>query len=351
MTGNTMIKRRDVLRAGAAGLALASLGLGTRRAAAAGELIYSGFGGSYEQAIRSAVFGPFGEANDVNVIMTTGGSDVAKAVAMVKAKRTEYDLIDAQGTTLSQFAKAGILEPLDTSVIATDGIFDKSLMTQYSVPWYQFSLNLFWNKDVFQEGPQSWADVWDVEKFPGKRGLSSLPWFSLEIALLADGVAMKDLYPLDVDRAFASLDKIKPHAVFLGTSALANAVSAQEVVTGILNLARLKSVMKAGVNMGYTWNQAMVDIQQLVILKGCPNPENAQKAVAYSLQPEAQLRVLKTLGYAPTVQSTIDSIDPEEAKDLPGTAATKDKSFYLNSAWWGENGEEVGRRWQDWLAS
>jgi len=224
-------------------------------------------------------------------------------------------------------------------------------MTDYSVPWYQFSLNLFWNTQALPNAPRSWADVWDVKKFPGKRGLSNLPGFSLEIALLADGVAMDKLYPLDVDRAFASLDKIKPHAVFLGTSALANAVSAQEVVTGILNLARLKAVAAAGVKLDYTWNQAMIDIQQLVVLKGAPNRDNAMKAIAYSLDPQPQARILAALGYTPAVKSALAAIDPEKAKDLPGTAATLPTSFYLNAAWWGKNGAAIGKRWQDWLAA
>jgi putative spermidine/putrescine transport system substrate-binding protein len=335
--------------AGAGGLALAPAL--PRTAAAAGRLIYSGFGGSYEQAIRAAVFDPFAKAYDVQVAVTTGGSDVAKAAAMVKARRTEWDLVDAQGTTLAQFIEAGILEPLDPGIVDAKAVFNPALATPFSVPWYQFSLNLFWNTEALKTPLTSWADVWDVQKFPGKRGLSSLPWFSLEVALLADGVEMKSLYPLDVDRAFASLNRIKPHAVFLSTSALANAVSAQEVVTGVLNLARVKAVRKAGVKLDYTWNQAIIDIQQLVVLKGAPNRDNAMKAIAYSLEPEPQMRVLESLGYTPTVTSALNAISPEQAKDLPGTSATLPTSFYLNSAWWGANGAAVARRWQDWLAS
>lgn len=350
MTDHLRLSRRTLLQAGGAGLALAATGLPPRPAMAAGRLVYSGFGGSYEQSIRKALFDPFAAAAGVEVRMTTGGSDVAKAVSMVKAGRVEWDLVDAQGATLGQFTQAGILDELDKS-IDTSGIVNKDQITPYSIPWYQFSLNLFWNTDALPNAPKSWAEVWDVAKFPGKRGLSSLPWFSLEIALLADGVPMEKLYPLDIDRAFKSLDRIKPHAVFLGTSALANAVSAQEVVVGILNLARLKAVRAAGVKLDYSWNQAMIDVQQLVVLKGAPNRENAMKAIAYSLEVEPQLRVLEALGYTPTVRKALDAVEPEKAKDLPGTSATLPTSFYLNAAWWGENGTKVAKRWQDWLAS
>lgn len=356
MTTDFQPQRRAWLRT--TGLAGLSAGLGTLGLSAnsvfaqsTGNLVYAGFGGSYEQAIRTAVFDPFAQSSSVKVLTTTGGSDVAKATAMVRSRRTEWDLIDAQGATLAQFIAADLLQPLPAGLVSPNLLFNPKLATPYSVPWYQFSLNIFWNANVIKGELNSWADVWNVEKYPGKRGLSKLPWFSLEIALLADGVALDKLYPLDVDRAFASLDRIKKHAVFLDTSALANAITSQEVVTGIINLARLKSVQKAGVNVKYSWGQAMVDIQQLVIPKGAPNLKNAYDAVAYSLQPEPQRKVLASLGYTPTLKSVLAEIAPEQARDLAGTDYTRKNSFYLNSAWWGQHGASVLRRWQDWLAS
>ncbi|MCC6195831.1 MAG: ABC transporter substrate-binding protein [Burkholderiales bacterium] len=354
---NMTIGRRRFLQG--AGFAMAAIGTGisplilpkSAQAQTGGKLVYAGFGGSYEQAIRAAVLEPFATANNIALTTTTGGSDVAKITAMVKANRTEWDLVDTQGATLGQFISSGLLEELDAAVVNPSGLFDGAVVTKYSVPWYQFSLNIFWNSQAIKGTPASWADVWNVQKFPGKRGLSSLPWFSLEIALLADGVDIKKLYPLDVDRGFKSLDRIKPHAVFLGTSALANAISNQEVVIGIINLARLKAVQQAVPQMRYTWEQALIDIQQLVVLRGAPNKANAMKAIAYSLQPAAQERVLELLGYTPSRKSVLDKIDATRARDLPGTSATVGNSFYLNAEWWGKNGAAVGKRWQDWLAS
>jgi hypothetical protein len=48
---------------------------------------------------------------------------------------------------------------------------------------------------------ESWADVWNVEGFPGRRVSRKHPIDSMEQALLADGVAPDKLYPLDADRA------------------------------------------------------------------------------------------------------------------------------------------------------
>jgi putative spermidine/putrescine transport system substrate-binding protein len=344
------LSRRKLVELGGAGLAATAVQAMPRAVEAAGELVYAGFGGSYERAIRAALFDPFAKANDIQLSVTTGASDVAKALAMVKAGRTQWDLVDAQGTTLGQFAEANVLEKLDSSIVNPGGVFEQKLVTPYSVPWYQFSVNRFWNTSAIHQSLDSWADLWNLKNPPGKIGLSNLPWFSLEIALLADGVDMRKLYPLDIDRAFNSLNRIKPRAVFLSTSALANAIASQEVIAGIINLARLKAVQRAGVKLAYSWNQAIVDVQQLVVLKGAPDRLNAMKAVAYSLEPAPQRQILDSLGYTPTVKSVLDAIDPQQAKDLPGTAATAPMTFYLSAAWWGENGAAVGRRWEDWLA-
>lgn len=338
----------------AAGLGVASgltIGSAARAAEKTGTLVYSGFGGSYEQAVRAALFDDFSRTRDVRVLATTGASDVGRIAAMVRAHRTEWDLVDAQGATLAQFQAQQLLQALPANLVDPSLIFKPDLITPFSLPWYQFSQNIFWNTAALKQEPTSWADVWNVEKFPGKRGLSKLPWFSLEIALLADGVALDQLYPLDVDRAFASLDRIKQHAVFLDASGLANAAASQEIVIGISNLARLKTVQKAGVPVRHTWAQALIEIQQLVVLKDAPNQTNAFDAVAFAMQPEPQRRILDSLGYTPTLKSVLDEIDPDLARDLAGTDATRHSSFYLNPAWWGEHGATVARRWQDWLAN
>ena len=72
-----------------------------------------------------------------------------------------------------------------------------------------FTFNVNYNSEEFSsDEPEGWADFFDTDAFPGKRAV----WGSyvvngvLEGALLADGVAPEDLYPLDLDRAFEKLD-------------------------------------------------------------------------------------------------------------------------------------------------
>jgi putative spermidine/putrescine transport system substrate-binding protein len=71
---------------------------------------------------------------------------------------------------------------------------------------------LAYRKDKFPGGgPKSWADFWDVKRFPGNRSLYNRSFTAMSYALLADGVAPDKLYPMDMDRAFRKLGEIKPH--------------------------------------------------------------------------------------------------------------------------------------------
>lgn len=313
-----------------------------------GEVVYAGFGGTYEQGIKAAYFAPFQEATGIKVQITTGASDVAKIQAMVQANRTEFDIVDATGPGFGQLLAKGLLQQVDFNVIDTSGL-DKRFVGPYGVGSYFYSHNIYWNTRVIKGELTSWADVWDAKRFPGKRGFLRLPWYTLEVALLADGVPIEKLYPLDVDRAFKSLDRIKPNAVFQDLNTLTNLVTQQEVVTGDLNLARVQQIIRDGVPLAYNWKQNVVDMERFVVPKGAPNRDNAMRVIAFILHPDRQLAALKNLGYAPTLKAAVDKVDLEQAKNLPGTPATLPDGFLLDADWWAKNGDTVQRRYNDWL--
>ena len=349
-TAGDLSRRALLQRSGLAAGALALHGsLPTSARAGGGSLVYSGFGGIYEQGIRQAVLTPFQQQTGIRVEVTTGSSNIAKIRAMVLAKHTEWDLIDATGPAFGQLLTDNLLQKLDLSVVKTTELASPKYVGPYGVAIYAYSHNIFWNTKSFSGPLNGWADMWNVAKFPGKRGFQSVPWYTLEVALVADGVPIDKLYPLDVDRAFRSLDRIKAHAAFLDLNTLTNLVAQQEIVTGDLNLARVQKLIKDSVPLAYNWKETLVDVERWPIPVGAPNPAQANQLINFAIQPEQQLQILKTLGYSPTSKAAIARIDPEQAKDLPGTPATAPQSFYLDPEWWAKNGNAVEKRFQEWL--
>ena len=73
--------------------------------------------------------------------------------------------------------------------------------------------------DFSQGVPETVADFFDLDRFPGKRGFERAPEVVLQWALLADGVAATDIHEHlsteeGLDRAFEKLDGIKQHIVW-----------------------------------------------------------------------------------------------------------------------------------------
>jgi putative spermidine/putrescine transport system substrate-binding protein len=70
----------------------------------------------------------------------------------------------------------------------------KGAIQPCGVGFFVWSTVLAYNADKLASAPTSWADFWDTKKFPGKRGLRKGAKYTLEFALMADGVAPKDVY-------------------------------------------------------------------------------------------------------------------------------------------------------------
>ena len=139
--------------------------------------------------------------------------------------------------------------------------------------WYYFSTLMAWNKDAIKGAqPTGWKDFWDTKNFPGPRSLYNDVFGTLEFALMADGVPPDKLYPLDLDRAFRKLEEIRPAVKVWWKS---GAQSVQLVTSGEVNFipmwnARAMVAANTG-NVGYTYNQGILDFENLVIPKGAPS--------------------------------------------------------------------------------
>ncbi|MCF6472476.1 extracellular solute-binding protein [Nonomuraea sp. MG754425] len=352
MSMTTALRRpRTSLIAAATALAcgLTLAGCGSDGGAGGGDTLwYSGFGGTYELSVKKALFDPYAAEAGVEVKIDKNGSNVTQLNEIIKSGRQSPDVVDTETATLAQFMSKQMLQPLDKSKLNVTDVADQSLINEFSVPWYQFSRNLYWNTKSFPNGgPTTWAEVWDVSKFPGKRSFPDRPIGTLEVALLASGVPKDKLYPLDVDRAFQWLDKIKADSIFINQAD--TAIGQGNVVTGLYTLGRLLDLQKGGAAIDYNWAGAPVSVQSLTISKNAANPAKALEVIQRSLSAESQQAILDSLRYTPTVTSVLDKLTPEQRADLPGTEETNKDSFYVDGTWWAQHYDEVVKRWQSWL--
>ena len=201
-------------------------------------------------------------------------------------------------TVLSRSTTPGALAPIDyASWKYTDpNDIPKEYMTPTTVGLCLYATVLGYNKETFPEGkqPKSWAEFWDAEKFPGARMLADMASGTpnLEFALIADGVPMDKVFPIDIDRAFKSLSRIKPHIKkFWDTGALsAQMLADKDVVLGSIWNGRLQAIADKGAPVAIEWNQHMLADPGLRHLQGRQEHEGGAALPRLRDEPEGAAR-------------------------------------------------------------
>jgi putative spermidine/putrescine transport system substrate-binding protein len=318
-----------------------------------GEVRVQSWGGAFQDAQREAYFQPFQELSGITVIESEG-PDISKIKAMVDTGNVEQDVIQEDRSSVLLLEKQGdYWEEIDYSLFDVDNIPEHHRY-KYSVDMLPYSTVIGYRNDVFPEGPQGQADMWDVEKFPGPRSTEAgsggvVPF--LEAAMIADGVSKDEVYPIDIERAYASLGRLKPHVVkFWETGAQpAQMLTDNEAVIVHSWNGRTHTIIKEGAPVSVQWNEAMLATDVWSIPKGAANAENAQKFAAFITLPVSQARLSYLIPYGFVNTLAVDYMTPELLETLPTAPEYIEKQFIRNIDWWVENRDAVVERWNEWI--
>lgn len=324
------------------------LGVGWLHAA---EITFVSQGGAYQEAQTKAILDPVTEKTGI-VVKQDSSPDAWPVIRTQTATgKPIWDVIDTPTKDCLRGGEQGMIEKLDLAAMPSVAAMPAELRNDYSVAYEFYSSVLAYNKDAYGEnGPQSWADFWDVEKFPGTRALRNHPLATLEAALMADGVAPADIYPMDVDRAFKKLEEIKPHISVWWTS---GAQSAQLLADGEADMVmawngRVSAVMSEGAPVDFTYNQGILQYTSLCVLKGAPNLETAMKFIEAAMSPEIQANFPEYIDYGPGNPAAYETgkISAERAAQMPNSPENAAKQVLNSAAWWSSpEGEAAQERW------
>jgi putative spermidine/putrescine transport system substrate-binding protein len=325
--------------------------LGANPAFAEGQITFVSQGGAYQEAQTSAILDPAAKALGI----TINQDSVPDAWPSIKTQgstgKVTWDVVDTPTVNCIRGGEQNLIEKLDFSKIPNAAGMPSSYKTPYSVAYEFYSSVLAYNRSKFSKGaPSSWADFWDVKKFPGRRALRNNPLATLEAALVADGVPKDKLYPLDVDRAFRKLEQIKPSITVWWTS---GGQSAQLLHDGEVDMimmwnGRASAIMKEDKNIAYTYNDGILQNTQLCILKNSPNLQTALKFINAAITPEYQAGLPLLIDYGPGNPAAFGTkkISAERAAQLPNSAANAAKQALMSYTWWASpEGEKAEKRW------
>ena len=264
-----------------------------------------------------------------------------------------WDVVDVTDAMLFNTAKDGLLEKIDTGIVKTGRVMP-AYVHEYGIGNIVWSYNIGYSTKTYtgDNHPKSWADVFDVKKFPGKRTLNAGVAPNMEIALMADGVAPKDLYPIDVERALKKLDTIKQDVIFWETNSQSQQLFIDgEIVCGTILNGRAFDAVKKGGKLAIEWNQNIQSVDYLVVPKGSKNRELAMALIDEMTVAENQAKVANTIAYAPTNQQAFSAISKDIAPWLSTEPSNAEKGFVINAGYWRDNLKTLTERWELWKLS
>ena len=307
------------------------------------QIVVNHSGGSMGTAMRKAFFNGFEKKYGIRVVETSP-VDFGKLRAMVDSGNVEWDLTEIGGQDAIRASKMNLLDKVDPKVV------DRSKYPPTAQNPNVFASSVYttiigYRTDVFKGGthPKSWAEWWDVKKFPGARSMRNHPTDNLEFALIADGVPKDKVYPIDFDRAFKKLDQIKPHVTAWWSTGQqpAQLLLDKEVVLATGWNGRFYDVIKKGGPIEIEWNEGALKQGSFAIPRGAKNPYWANKMLA-------ELAIYASeLGYPGLNLESLNFVDAKVKPYLP--TAYLDKQFWISDEWYAENGAKAQELWNAWM--
>lgn len=321
------------------------------------ELVVVAVGGAFERAIRDNFYRPFTERTGVRVTAVASGfgEQNARVRAMAEMNATTWDIVTSHEITLRQMRDAFL--PVDCSRIPNaerDGV--PNTCRSHSVARTYGGGVITYRTDAFGgRKPSNWSDFWNVTDFPGPRTLPNVgyPWDVLIPALLADGVPRERLFPLDLDRAFRSMDRIKPHVGvwWRNSSQATNALRSGEAVMGWLFDGSALNMRAGGAPVDVEFNQGIQYLSQWSILRQAPHPNAAYAFLNdFLAHPDAHASFTNTMFYGTANRTALASHPPETASRLAATPENWNRMIEIDYDWLVNHSEEIISRWNEWLS-
>lgn len=336
-------------------LLLALAACGSAFAAQAAELSVISFGGANKDAQVKAYYEPFTKATGTKIIAGEYNGETAKIKAMVDSKSVSWDAVEVELSEVKRGCDEGLYEKMDYKVIGAKSNFLPGSAQKCGIGMFVWSTVVAYDSSKLKSAPQTWADFWDVKKFPGKRGLRKTAKYALEAALQADGVKPADVYkvlatPAGVDRAFKKLDELKPYIQWweAGAQAPQYLISGDVVMTTAYNGRIANAINEGNKSLKMAWDTNTYEQDYWVIPKGSPRKDLAMKFIASTVQPGPQVEYAKLIPYGPTNKSA--KVPADIAAQLPTAPANMKDAVAIDGTFWLDHGEDLERRFNAWAA-
>ena len=348
--------RREVLKGAlAAGAAAASLPSAAQ--AQGRDLTVVSWGGAYQDAQREVFFRPFQQQTRNRMLEETWDGGIGVLRSRIASGANTWDVVQVESEELLIGADEGLFEPLDWAAIGGRDAYIPQAYSEHGVGAILYSFVIAYDRARMAQGPANWAEFFDTARFPGKRGLRKGPKTTLEIALMADGVAPDQVYQVlgtaaGVDRAFRKLDSIKadlawwergaqpPQWLAAGEVAMTNAYNGRIAAANATD----------GRNFAIVWANNLYTLDSWVIMKGSPNKARALEFLKFVGQPEIQAGLPPRIPYGVTAKGANERLPAGLLPNLPTAPQNLQNALQISDRFWLDNLDRLTQRFNTWVS-
>ncbi|MDP9534083.1 ABC transporter substrate-binding protein [Pseudomonas protegens] len=313
-------------------------------------------GGINKKSQQEAFYTPFEKQHSVVVRAAQYNGEIGMIKAQVDTRSVTWDVVEVDHAQLQRGCEEGLFERLPAIPGVRKEDFVEDGVSECGVGIFIWSTALVYDPKAVSKAPKEWADLWDLESFPGKRALRKGAKLTLEIALMADGVPRDQVYqvlrqPGGVDRAFRKLDQIKTQIQWWESGAQPMQwLAAGDVSMTSVYITRAISAQKEGYDFPLVWNGSLYDMDSWAIVKGSRNQEAALKFIAFASLPQQQKIFAEKMFNGPTHKQTMELIAPETRNSFPSSEQNMVQALKVDSDFWIDHGTELEERFNAWAA-
>ncbi|WP_134726088.1 ABC transporter substrate-binding protein [Paracoccus luteus] len=329
------------------------------------------WGGDFAAMQDRAMARPFAERTGTAVRFVDTDDPAGMIKLQVEAGNVTADVASVgQGAGL-RLCEEGDAQPIDPAILvppASGTVADDFLprtLSECFVATDIYSTVIAYDADRLAAAPTSAADFFDLERFPGRRGLGRTPQFTMELALVGDGVPLDQVYdvlatPAGVERALARLDTIRDQIVWweAGAQPIQLVADGEVAMTHAYNGRVFKAAQVDGLPLAILWDAQMLEVEGWVIPSGAPNPDAARAFVSFSTSPEVLARAAEILPYGPP-RASAQAMVGEYAGDgvtqmgphLPTSAQNMTNALFVDPEFWADHEPQLRERFTAWLGN
>ena len=330
-----------------------------------------GWGGAAAKAQSEGYHKSFIRETGIGIVFEDYTGGLAQVRSQVDSGSVHWDVIDVESASLKVGCDEGVFEDLSDIALppAPDGTpatedFLDGMIGECGIGAFVWATVLVYNSSQFdEEAPSTVSDLFNIAKYPGRRGLRRNPAVNLEWALIADGVSIDKVYEVlsteeGLARAFRKLDTIKDHVVWWEAGAQPPQLLAdgEVVMTAAWNGRIFNAQVMEGQPFEIIWDGHIRDYDAFAIVAGSPNLEIAKRFIAHATSTRGMVGFASYIPYAPVRKSGLELVGKHAIKSvdmlphLPTAPANSNTFLWNDVEWWSEREDELTERFNAWLS-